>query len=60
MIKTVVRLKKMGCVTKVKPQRDWLIKCDIIITESGNRIPMFYREKTFSNLFERIAWERGQ
>jgi len=50
----------MGCVTKIKPQRDWLIKCDIIITESGKQIPMYYREKTFSNLFERIAWERGQ
>ena len=49
----------MGVVRKVNPQRDWLIKCDIVVTESGQRIPMFYRERTFSNLFERIAWEHG-
>lgn len=48
----------MGYITRVKPYRDWLIHCDVIVTESGNRIPMFYCDKTFRNLFERVAWER--
>lgn len=50
----------MGCVTQVKPYRDWIVHCDIVITESGTQIPMYWRDKTFRNFFERTAWENGQ
>ena len=48
----------MGCLTKVKPQQDWVIHCEIITTESGNQIPMYWRDKTFHHMFERIAWNQ--
>jgi len=46
----------MGCVQIIKPWRDWVIHCERL--ESGAL--MFWADKTFRNMFERIAWENGQ
>lgn len=49
----------MGVVKVVKPAGDWVIHCDIVTTESGQQIPMFWRDMTFHSFFERLAWETG-
>lgn len=48
----------MGCMTKVKPKQDWVVHCEIVKTESGKLIPMYWRDRTFHNFFERVAFER--
>ena len=49
----------MGVVRKVKPTQDWVIHCDIVKTESGMLIPMYWRDRTFHSFFERKAWEES-
>ena len=41
----------------IKPKSDLLfIRCDRLVTESGNVIHMFYPDVTMKNLFERVSF----
>jgi hypothetical protein len=49
----------MGCMARVNEYQEWIVHCDILTTESGKQIPMFWADKTFRNFFERSAWKSG-
>jgi hypothetical protein len=47
----------MGCVTRVNEYRDWVLHCEVRVMESGKQLLMFWRDRTFHNLFERMAFQ---